>query len=103
MPKQHNQILPGRDVAGIIGMVARESGAQNRHATRIQRGERLLELEQIGTLVFAVAKLEQRLRGLTIRSPRRSSVTSSRRIDHHENRCNRTSATMVNAIFTSER
>jgi hypothetical protein len=59
MPKQGDQILPGWHVERVVSAIASNGGAEQRHATRVEGGQGLLELEQVGTLIFAVAKLEQ--------------------------------------------
>jgi hypothetical protein len=58
--EQRDQFPPCGQVTGVIGVVAGQGRAEQRHAAGVERGEGLLALEQIGTLVFAVAKLEQR-------------------------------------------
>ncbi len=58
------KLLPGGHIQGGIGPIAGKSMAHQRHIGRIERAERLVELQHVGPLVFAEAKAQQRVIGL---------------------------------------
>jgi hypothetical protein len=62
---QHaDKFLPGRDIQRIIPAIAGQRLADQRDASRVERAERLLELEQVGALILAEAKAQQGVVGL---------------------------------------
>ena len=55
--KAGTNLLNGRQIQGGIGAIARENLCHQRHRHRIQRGHHDFDLEDIGSVIFAVSKL----------------------------------------------